>query len=91
MRFDVDRLVLSLHGVSADIARAAAENLGAELRRRLSGGAREWIHDDFGVVLIGPIEAATLDPASLRGLIADRIAESLGAPAAPADTEEEKP
>lgn len=89
MRFDVDRLVLSLHGVSADIARAAAENLGAELERRLGAGARRWIESDLGVVLIG-VEAATLDAAALRGLIAERVALALGAPREEEKGEEEE-
>jgi hypothetical protein len=90
MRFDVDRLVLSLHGVSADVARAAAENLGAELERRLGAGARRWIESDLGAVLIGPIEAASLDAGALRGLIAERIALALGAPREEEKSEEEK-
>jgi hypothetical protein len=90
MRFDVDRLLLSLHGVSADVARAAVENLGAELERRLATGARRWIESDLGAVRIGPIEASALDAASLRGLIAERIAVALGAPREEEKSEEEQ-
>lgn len=91
MRFAVDRLVLSLHGVSADVARAAADNLGAEIERRLRSGARRWIENDLGAVMIGPIEAASLDAASLRGLIAERIAVALGAPQEEEKSREEVP
>jgi hypothetical protein len=85
-------LVLSLDGVPAEVARAAVDGLDRELRRRLSGAAREWLYRDLGLVLIGPVETrATLDAAALRGLIAERVALALGAPRerAEADTGEE--
>jgi hypothetical protein len=92
MKLNIERLVLTLHGVSADVAEAAVENLSQELGRRLSGSRIEWLNRDLGAVLIGPVETrATLDAGALRGLIAERLALALGAPreAAEADTEEE--
>jgi NAD(P)-dependent dehydrogenase (short-subunit alcohol dehydrogenase family) len=91
MKLSVDRLVLSLHGISADIAKAAVENLSEELSRTLGGPRREWLNRDIGVVLIGPVETrATADAGALRGLIAERLALALGPPREAAESEEEK-
>lgn len=92
MKVNVERLVLTLHGVSAEVARAAAENLPQELGRRLGGPGRGWLDRDLGVVVIGPVEMkGAPDAEALRALIAERLVLALGGPreAAESDGEEE--
>jgi len=78
---DIERLSIALHGVSAQVAEAALTGLDAELRRRLGNiTPRALITGDLGVVRIGAISGpATLDPAMLRSLIADRLVFALSA------------
>lgn len=77
--FDIERVTLTLHGVSQQIAEAAVADLDQALRRRLGAfQARDLALQDFSVLAIGPIESgATLDAAALRGLIAERLAQAL--------------
>ncbi|SFA78420.1 hypothetical protein SAMN05421688_0858 [Poseidonocella pacifica] len=75
----IDRLSLTLHGVSEDMAAAAMEGLEAALARRL-GAMRPHGGRDIPAL---SLRAADLprgaDAAALRGLIADRLAEALAA------------
>jgi hypothetical protein len=90
MKLQIDRLALTLHGVSAETARAAVDGLDAEIRRRLSGPARGWVERDLGVVVIGPVELKRArDAAALRGLIAERLALALGGAGGEAEAERE--
>ncbi len=80
-RVHLERLRLSLHGVSADIARAAVDGLADELRRRLAG-ISEFGPSRSGFVSPGRIviEAPrTCDAAALRALIANRLADAITA------------
>jgi hypothetical protein len=76
---DIERLSISLHGVSRGVAEAAIAGLDQELRRRLGNlTQRSLVSGDVGVLRIGPIMGpATLDPAALRGLIAERLVLAL--------------
>lgn len=90
MKLQIDRLVLTLHGVSAETARAAVDGLDAEIRRRLSGPARGWVERELGVIVIGPVEFnGARDGAALRGLIAERLALALGGAEEEAEAERE--
>ena len=77
MHIEIDRIQISLFGVSAQIAEAAAEGLESELRRRLGVfPPNDLAAFDAGELVLGSIEApATLDAAALRGIIAERISE----------------
>jgi hypothetical protein len=76
---DIDRLSISLQGVSPGVAEAAMVGLDDELRRRLGNlGERSFTNGDLGVLRIGPVEHSLRnDPAMLRGLIADRLIDAL--------------
>lgn len=86
---DIDRLSLALHGVSAQLAEAAIAGLAPELRRRLGNlTERALVTGDLGVVHVGPILGeATLDAATLRGLIAERLVMALTTPEREADAD----
>jgi hypothetical protein len=79
LNLDIDRLSLSLHGVSAEVAREAVADLAQELRRRLSSLPPQSLPSlDMGGLAVGPLSAhSTLDAAALRGLIADRVMQAL--------------
>jgi hypothetical protein len=79
VNLDIDRLSLSLHGVSASIAQEAVADLAQELRRRLSRLPPQSLPSlDMGGLAIGPLQASsTLDATSLRDLIADRLVQAL--------------
>jgi hypothetical protein len=74
---DIDRIELTLHGVSPAEAQSAASEMGALLRQRLAG----WRPDiagaspvDLGNVDLGRVDvAALLDTRALATLIADRL------------------
>lgn len=90
VRFHIDRLAITLHGVSAQVAEAAVAGLAQELRRRLSGlQLGDLGLADLGVIAIQPIRAAkALDAAALRGLIADRVALGLVSGGAASETDD---
>ena len=74
---DIDRLSITLHGVSADLAAAAVAGLEDALQRRLGGlrldraGFRRDLH-------IGPLDLPDrADAATLRELIAERLLEAI--------------
>lgn len=75
----VDRLQLSLHGVSAELAERAMDGLDAELRRRLGRlSPADLPLADRAELALGTIRVTgRIDAASLRGLIAERLVASL--------------
>jgi hypothetical protein len=79
VNLDIDRLSLSLHGVSAGIAQEAVADLAQELRRRLSSLPPQTLPSlDAGTLALGPLHVDnTLDATALRGLIADRLVQAL--------------
>lgn len=81
LAIDIERLSISLHGVSAQAAAAAAAGLDGELRRRLGALAgRGLTSGDLGAVRLGAIAVGgTLDVAQLRGLIVERLLFALTA------------
>ncbi len=87
-RIGIDRLSIALHGVSREVAEAAVAGLDVELGRRLGGMTKRALNSgDLGVISIGPIAApGTLDPGTLRALIAERLIFALSQPTA--ETEE---
>ena len=78
-RLNIERINVSLHGVSAAVVEQASENLESELKRRLGtirvsqrGAA------DPGFLNLGPIHVEpSADGAALRGLIAERLTAEL--------------
>jgi len=79
VRLDIDRLQISLHGVSSHVVEEAVQLLKMELRRRL-GTQRlsDLANFDAGELALDPIRSKTrLDPASLSGLLADRLVTAL--------------
>ena len=77
IHIEIDRIQITLYGVSSRIAEAAAVELDSELKRRLGAIAQ---HDmasfDMGELAIGSVQSkAAPDAAALRGIIADRIVQ----------------
>jgi len=74
-RINIERLNVSLHGVSATVAEEASQNLEAELKRQLGAmrishrGATEPGFFDMGPLQVDP----NIDSATLRSLIAERL------------------
>jgi len=89
-RITIDRLAISLHGVSETVAEQAADNLERLLRARLAAGPRSVRSDlpgDLASLRISPVElAASLDGAALAEILADHLAAWLGG--APTETRE---
>src|SRR5688572_5014687 len=79
VNLDIDRLSISLHGVSAGVAQEAVADLAQELRRRLASLPPQSLPSlDMGGLAVGPLNASgTLDATSLRDLIADRLVQAL--------------
>jgi len=82
----IDRLHISLHGVSAQMIEAAAEGLEEELARRLGarktglGSSAAASAVDIAELSLSAARAsAGLDAAGLRGLIADRLLDAIEA------------
>ncbi|MBB3191873.1 hypothetical protein [Halomonas cerina] len=75
----LERLQISLHGVSAEVAESAMTGLDEELRRRLGGlSAADLPLSDQAELALGAIHVqGRIDPAALRGLIAQRLVASL--------------
>ncbi|HKQ31537.1 MAG TPA: hypothetical protein VJS66_09645 [Burkholderiales bacterium] len=90
---DIERLSIALHGVSRGVAEAAIEGLDQELKRRLGNlVGRSFVSGDLGVLRIGPVAGpASLDPAALRALIAERLVFALSQPQAPAQPQQQEP
>ena len=76
-QIEIDRIQISLFGVSSQMVEAAAEDLEAELKRRLGVfPSNDLTALNVGELAVGSIESqAALDAAALRGLIADRISQ----------------
>lgn len=81
-RIAIDSLALTLHGVSAEIAQAALTGLDAALARRLNVRALDPARWQEPMSLrLPPIQVSpAIDAETLRGLIADGLAELLQAP-----------
>ena len=76
---DIGRLSIALHGVSADLAEAAASGLEDALRRRL-GGVRLDRAGSVPELRIGPLDVPhRADAATLRELIAAHLIEAIDA------------
>lgn len=75
LEFDIDRVGISLHGVSQEVAAEAMSGLEGELARRIDAlGARSRAPGDLAEVALGPLTVASnIDPAALRALIADAL------------------
>ena len=90
----IDRVLLTLDGIPAEMASAAVDGLAAELTRRLSvRGVDDAALSELGpTVRLPSIEADreldTLDAETLRGLIADGLLRFLS-PAATRTTDTE--
>jgi hypothetical protein len=91
VNLDIDRLSISLHGVSAGVAQEAVADLAQALRRRLASLPPQSLPTlDMSGLAIGPLQAhGTLDATSLRDLIADRLVQALFDRQATAVVEEE--
>ena len=83
---DINRLQVSLHGVSASVAEAVVQGLEAELRRRVGvaslgrGASSGPISLDVAELGLRTIETTgTLNAAGLRGAIADRLVDAIQA------------
>ena len=72
---NIDRLAVTLHGVSALVAEESVRDLKEELRRRLGVlVVSDQASADIGELAIGPIHSEmVLDPAALRAIIAERL------------------
>lgn len=75
----LDRLQVSLSGVSAEIAERAVDGLEAELRRRLGGvSSSELPWSDQAQLSLGTVHVkGRIDAAALRALIAERLVANL--------------
>ncbi|BCT67374.1 hypothetical protein [Nitrosospira sp. NRS527] len=87
----IDRIVLTLNGVSAEIAQSAIDGLEGELARRLSvrGLDAAVLRDVMPAIRLPTIEAGSaVDAETLRTLIADGLMAFLSPPVTRnADTE----
>jgi hypothetical protein len=84
MNIDIDRLRISLHGVSAQMIDEAMLGIDKELSLRLQkqglgrGPAQRAFAVSIDEMALSPIHSdATLNVAGLRGLIADRLCEAI--------------
>ena len=77
-RIRIDRLSLTLHGVSRLVAEQAAEGLDAELQRRLGTfPSNRPLTLERGRIALQPVHIRGLDAAALRGAIADRLVDQI--------------
>ena len=76
---EIERLAVSLHGVSSQVVEAAATGLEAEITRRLGGLALSDTKSlNLGDVAMSPVHTKTvLDASALRGIIADRLTDAI--------------
>lgn len=79
---DIDRMNLSLHGISSAIVEQSIQGLEDELHRRLGVLANQDMASfDITTLSIGPIKTdMKVDATTLRHLIADRIVEVIHKP-----------
>jgi hypothetical protein len=75
----LNRLNITLHGVSAQIVEAAIDGLDHALYERIGRAGLNCITScDLSELSASPIQVNhRLDPAALRGLIADRLLDML--------------
>lgn len=78
-KMNIDKLIISLHGVSAIIAEEALSGLAGELRRRFNEfQLQDLVLRDLNNLSLSPIRVeSVLDAGTLRGIIADRLIESI--------------
>ena len=78
-RINIERINVSMHGVSATIVEQATQNFEAELRRQLGAVRLSQGNDvDLESLDLGPINIeSTTDGETLRGLIAERLSAAL--------------
>ena len=76
---EIERLAVSLHGVSSQVVEAAATGLEAEITRRLGQLALSDTRSlNPGDVAMSPVHTKKgLDASALRGIIADRLTEAI--------------
>jgi hypothetical protein len=76
---DIERVAISLHGVSSQVVEEAVTGLEAEVTRRLGSFAtRRMSPLHLGDMALSPLSTETvLDASALRALIADRMAEAI--------------
>lgn len=76
---DIQRLTISLHGISAEVVEQAVSGLEQELQRRLGvWPCGELTALDMVELSLPRIESEQiLDSSALRGLIAERLATAL--------------
>jgi hypothetical protein len=76
---NIDRIKMTLYGVSAQVVESATAGLEAELKRRLGVLPEgDMAAFDVGELAIGPLHSETvLDAAALRAIISERLAESI--------------
>lgn len=86
INIQIDRLQLTLHGISASLAEAVVDGLQLELQRRLGvmkigkGLTVGAPPVNIGKLSIAAIhEQTTLDVGTLRGMIADRLLDAIQA------------
>ena len=87
---NIDRIMLTLHGVSTEIAQAAVDGLEHELARRLSirGVDASALRDLSPSIRLPAIESAMpFDAESLRACIAEALVAFLSTAATVAATE----
>ena len=74
----IDRLNISIHGVSALVVEEALAGLEGELRRRLGACRSAWDAAAVPELRVGPLDLPPgSDAAALRGLIAEGLLEAL--------------
>lgn len=74
---DIERLSITLHGVSADLAQGAVHGLEAAVQRRI-GGLRIDRAGNVSEIHVGPFDLPRgADATALRSLIAERLVEAI--------------
>ncbi len=76
---DIERVAISLHGVSSQVIEEAVTGLEAEVRRRLGPLAISSLGPlHLGDMALSPLSTDTvLDASALRAIIADRMTEAI--------------
>ena len=82
INIEIDRLTVSVHGVSSLIVEEAVAGLEDELRRRLDSlPVTDMASFDMASLAIGPVPVVTgTDAASLRSLIVERLLHTVFSP-----------
>ncbi|VAW69253.1 hypothetical protein MNBD_GAMMA10-3355 [hydrothermal vent metagenome] len=79
INIDINRISISLHGISSEVVEAAVNGLESELVRRLSSLTFNHLSNyDAGDLSIGPIyKTSRLDAISLRNLIVENVIDRI--------------